>query len=351
LAAALSLVFGACTSSPPASSRTGVAGMGGGGHAGTDAGGATGAAGTTGGAGAGGAGAGGAAGTGQSNDAATSDARTDGTAGTGAAGTGGTNDGGATSTDARDAGSTTADAGDGGAAAPLHVLLIGNSFTIYNDLDVWLQNVASGGTPKILAKRAAVYGMTLQWHWENDAQPAIKGGYATGVPWSHVVLQGYSSEPLNTNGTPAPATSSFQVYAAKLASAAKDVKATPVMFETWAYRACFSEFPSMWGGTPDKMQDGLLAGYTTAAQASGAYLAKIGEGWRAVWTKHPEISLDQIYDADCKHPKVWGTYLAASILYVRLTGHAVPAGSPVPAGMPASVAQTLQAIAQQAGMP
>jgi len=107
----------------------------------------------------------------------------------------------------------------------------------------------------------------------------------------------------------------------------------------------------MWGGTPDKMQDGLLAGYTTAAGASGAYLAKIGEGWRAVWTKHPEISLDQIYDADCKHPKAWGTYLAASVLYVRLTGQAVPAGSPTPPGMPASVAQTLQSIALQAGTP
>ena len=71
------------------------------------------------------------------------------------------------------------------------------------------------------------------------------------------------------------------------------------------------------------MQDGLLAGYTTAANVNGAWLAKVGEAWRTVWTQHPEISLNRIYDADCKHPKEWGTYLAASVIYVRLTGRPV----------------------------
>jgi hypothetical protein len=231
------------------------------------------------------------------------------------------------------------------------VLLIGNSFTIYNDLDVWLHDIAAAGSPQILTKRVAVYGMTLEWHWNNDAQAPIKAGYATGVPWSHVVLQGYSSEPLDTDGSPAPATSSFQVYAAKLAQLVKDQKAMPVMLETWAYRSCFSELTTMWGKTPDKMQDGLLAGYTTAATANGALLAKVGEAWRELRTKHPEISLDDVYDADCKHPKVWGTYLAAATIYVRLTGHAVPAGGKIPAGMPASVAQTMQALALAAGQP
>ena len=92
---------------------------------------------------------------------------------------------------------------------------------------------------KIQTRRLG-HGMTLQWHWENDAQPAIQNGWAAGVPWTHVVLQGYSSEPLNTDGSPAPATSSFQVYTAKLAQAIKTAKATPVMMETWAYRACFA---------------------------------------------------------------------------------------------------------------
>jgi hypothetical protein len=253
-------------------------------------------------------------------------------------------------TDARDAGSS--DAGsDSGAADPLHVLLIGNSFTYYNNLDTWLQDVSAGGAPKILARRLATSGVTLQWHWDTDAQPAIGGGFAAGVPWSHVVLQGYSSEPLNTDGTPAPSTSNFQIYAGKLAQAVKAVNAKPVMFETWAYRTCFAEFPANWGGTPDKMQDGLLAGYTTAANANGAWLAKVGEGWRAIWTTHPEIPLDQMYDADCKHPKEWGTYLAASAIYVRLTGHAVPTASKTPTGMSAQIAQTLQAVALQAGQP
>jgi hypothetical protein len=229
--------------------------------------------------------------------------------------------------------------------------LIGNSFTFYNDLDVMLQNVSAGGTPKILAKRVATGGVTLKWHWDNDAQPAIQGGWAAGVPWSHVVLQGYSSEPLNTDGTPAPANSDFQVYATKLSQAVKAVNATPVFYETWAYRPCFSEFPAMWGGTPDKMQAGLLTAYTTAATTNAAALAKVGEGWRAVWTSHPEISLDKMYDADCKHPAPWGTYLNASIIYVRLTGHAVPTSSGVPADMTPQVAQTLQAIALQVGMP
>jgi hypothetical protein len=234
---------------------------------------------------------------------------------------------------------------------PLRVLLIGNSFTSYNNLEIWLQDVAAGGTPKIQTRRLSTDGMTLRWHWENDARPAIRNGWAAGVPWTHVVLQGYSSEPLNTNGTPANALGDFQFYAGKLAYATKAVKATPVMLETWAYRSCFPELATMWGGTPDKMQDGLLAGYATAASANGAWLAKVGEGWRAVRTKHPEISLDQLYAADCKHPKEWGTYLAASVLYVRLTGHPIPAASKIPTGMSADVAHTLQAIALEIGQP
>lgn len=245
--------------------------------------------------------------------------------------------------------------GSGGApsdpTAPLHVLIIGNSFTFYNDLEVWLQDVAAPGVPTISARRLATPSVTLQWHWDNDAQPAIKDGWQAGVPWSHVVIQGQSTESINDDGTAAASNSSFQTYAAKLVQAVRDVKATPVLEETWAYRACNADFPAKWGGTPDKMQDGLLAGYTLASSNTNAGFAKVGEGWRAVWTSHPEISLDKMYDPDCKHPGAWGTYLAALVLYVRITGHAAPTGGKKPAGMSDAIAQTLQSIALQVGKP
>lgn len=253
------------------------------------------------------------------------------------------------------AGTGGASGGSGGSpndpTAPLHVLIIGNSFTFYNDLEVWLTDVAAPGVPKISARRLATPSVTLKWHWDNDAQPAIKNGWEAGVPWSHVVLQGQSNEAINDDGTAAPANSDFQTYAGKLVQAVKDVNGAPILEETWAYRACNSEFPAKWGGTPDKMQDGLLAGYSSASTNTNAGFAKVGEGWRAVWTSHPEISLDKMYDPDCKHPGAWGTYLAALVLYVRITGHEVPSGGKKPTGMSDEIAQTLQSIALQVGKP
>lgn len=274
---------------------------------------------------------------------------------TGGSASGGAGGGGEATGGGGQGGAGGGSAGSGGApsdpTAPLHVLIIGNSFTFYNDLEVWLQDVAAPGLPTIFARRLATPSVTLKWHWDNDAQPAIKDGWQAGVPWSHVVIQGQSTESINDDGTAAAADSAFQTYAAKLVQAVRDVKGTPVLEETWAYRACNADYPAKWGGTPDKMQDGLLAGYTLASSNTNAGFAKVGEGWRAVWTSHPEISLDKMYDPDCKHPGPWGTYLTALVLYVRITGHAVPSGGKKPAGMSDAIAQTLQSIALQVGKP
>ena len=223
---------------------------------------------------------------------------------------------------------------DAGPFEALHVLFIGNSYIYVNDLPGHVNTLAATAevSPTIDVSEVTVGGATLADHWNGaDAQPAIAKGDNT-----HVVLQGQSVEPIF-----APA--GFQQYGALLADAATAAGAKPVLYETWARKAGDPIYDDpLSGGSPDAMQDGLSAAYEALAKDTGAAVAPVGEAWRVAWTTHPEIEL---YQADGSHPTPSGTYLAACVFYIVLTGHPLAPASAVPADVPAADAATLRQIA------
>jgi hypothetical protein len=223
------------------------------------------------------------------------------------------------------------------AGPTLHVLFIGNSYTYVNDLPgrLHLLALAQADGPAIETTSVTAGATTLQNHW-ND--PNVKNAIAAGGN-DFVVLQGQSVEP-------ALAPTSFQTYAGLLAGAVKAGNAKPVFYETWARKAGSDVYLESWsGGSPDALQDILLAQYAKAATDASAKLAPVGEAFRTIVKTAPQIEL---YDPDGSHPSAAGTYLAACVFYDALTGQTFAATGAVPDGIGAGDAKLLRDAAAQA---
>ena len=228
----------------------------------------------------------------------------------------------------------------GGGPNALNVLFIGNSYTYVNDLPGVLSRIAAtaGTAPSIATAEVVQGGATLQEHWTNGlAQARINERQ-----WTHVVLQGQSSEPLPTSYA------NFAGYAQQFEDLIVDAGARPTLFVTWAYAAGLPDYgqPSfvdyLFG--PAEMQDELTAAYASlSGPPPGGLLACAGEAFRRSLAQYPEIVLQQ---SDFSHPTLAGTYLAACTFYVALTGHPVPPESEVPVGVSAPDAEHLREIAQ-----
>ena len=223
------------------------------------------------------------------------------------------------------------------AGPSLHVLFIGNSYTYVNDLPTRLHllSLAQSDGRVIEVSSVTVGAANLGNHWLN---PAVKSAIAAGGN-DFVVLQGQSIEPIVS-------TKNFHDYGLLLAGAAKDANAIPVFYETWARKSGAPEYLESWsGGSPDAMQDLLLAGYATVTTDSGGKLAPVGEAFRIVWQTQPAIEL---YDPDGSHPSVAGTYLAACVFYDALEGKTFGATGGVPDGLSPSDAAILRDAAAKA---
>lgn len=239
--------------------------------------------------------------------------------------------------DAPAADSSFVDAAVPDAGPPLHVLFLGNSYTYVNDLPNRLHVLASVQTDSrpIEVSSVTVGAATLGNLWLN---PNVKSAIAAGGN-DFVVLQGQSVEPLVS-------AKGFHDYGLLLAGAAKDANAAPVFYETWARKTGAPEYLESWsGGSPDAMQDLLLAGYVAVTKDAGAKLAPVGEAFRIVWQLHPSIEL---YDPDGSHPSAAGTYLAACVFYDALIGTTFVATDGVPDGVSPADAATLRDAAAKA---
>lgn len=241
-----------------------------------------------------------------------------------------------------DAGTKDGAIGNAGDASPLHVLFIGDSYTYVNDLPGMLTSIAatSGTTPLITTDELVQGGSTLEMLWEAGAPEKIQQG-----PWTQVVLQGQSLEPLTS--LPGNDQSTFQTYAKQFGDLIVAAGAQPALLDTWARApgdAIYGPYALGDFACPAEMQDELTIAYAKAATLEPkGLLVCAGEAFEEAIAQHPDIVLQQ---SDFSHPTVAGTYLAASTLYVALTGKPVPEQSAVPAGISASDAATLRDIAR-----
>lgn len=193
--------------------------------------------------------------------------------------------------------------GGGGAAAGSvgprggghRVLFVGNSLTTTNDLPGTLAAIAAAGGDTIEVATVARPNFALIDHLNggSDAVGTIERG-----GWEYVVLQqGPSSLPLNRDTL---------VIATRLFDA--DVR------RAGARTALFMVWPSS-----DRLAyfDDVRASYLLAADAVGGLFLPAGEAWRVAWASDPALPL---YGDDGYHPAPLGTFLAALVMYERITG-------------------------------
>ena len=207
-------------------------------------------------------------------------------------------------------------------AAAGRVLFIGNSLTEANGLPTVVEMLfrQGGGTP--ISTASVVFGgFSLEDHWnQGTAQRRI-----AERGWSIVVLQqGPSSLPDS-----------------QVALREWTVRFNTVIRASGARTALYMVWPE--SNRRDAF-DAVSQSYARAADDVTGMLLPVGEAWRAVWRRDPEVPL---YGPDGFHPTPTATYLAALVLYQQITGRS-PVGLPAAMQMPADRALLLQEAAQEA---
>ena len=185
----------------------------------------------------------------------------------------------------------------------LRVLFIGNSYTHVNKLPEILEQFSAAARfeRQIRCTMATVGGATLERHWNNpDFRELLNSR-----KWDIVVLQEQSLRPIEKP-------EAFWEYARLWGKKIKANGAKPFFYMTWARKA-----------TPKK-QATYTENYRKAARGCGGTVVPVGEAWKVVREKRPEIEL---FTADGSHPSPAGSYLAACVFYAVITGRS-PVGLP-----------------------
>lgn len=210
------------------------------------------------------------------------------------------------------------------------VLFVGNSLTYVNDLPLVVRALsqAAGADSAYRVGMVAFPDYGLEEHW-GDGTAAREIARAA---WDVVVLQQGPSSLESSRAL-------LVTYARRFADLARAAKARPALYAPWP--------------TADRPQDFARSGesYRIAADSARALLFPVGEAWQAAWRRDATLAL---YAADGLHPSPLGTYLAALVIYGRLSGRPVvglPRTLTLETGarldIPAAIAATLQQAAAE----
>jgi hypothetical protein len=174
------------------------------------------------------------------------------------------------------------------------MLFIGNSLTKSNDLPATLTAVGALGGQIITTTTVAYGGYGLEDHWRlGFAQEDIaRGG------WDYVVLQQGPSALESSRESLINVTRMFN-------DVIRAQGARTALLMVWPDTVNFSDFARVGGS------------YLKAAEAVNGLFLPAGLGWIAAWQLN---SILPLYGEDGFHPSPLGTYLAALVIYERITG-------------------------------
>lgn len=174
------------------------------------------------------------------------------------------------------------------------ILFVGNSLTYENDLPRTFADLAAQGGFTIHTSMVAFPNYSLDDHaQQGDAAAAIRSG-----TWTYVVLQQGPSALESSRQALISGARWFQPYA-------RAAGARIVMYQVWPASANAGDFPR------------VAESYRLAAEAVGGVFAPAGAAWITAWASDATLAL---YGPDGFHPSVLGTYLAAAVLFERVTG-------------------------------
>jgi hypothetical protein len=214
---------------------------------------------------------------------------------------------------------------DPGPSKNLRVLFIGNSLTYTNDLPGMVEHLASAVGESTISTESVVFGgYSLEDHWNRgDALRAIdKGG------WDVVVLQqGPSALPESR--------ALLLQYTRMFAERIRAIGARPAMYSVWPELSRIEAW------------DEVTTSYADAARAVDGVLLPAGEALREALRRDSNL---QLFQGDGFHPSALGSYLAALVIYSRLTQRPPTGLAPLTPPMPlsSSTAQILEASAASA---
>jgi hypothetical protein len=174
------------------------------------------------------------------------------------------------------------------------VLFIGNSLTYTNDLPNVLEQIARQGGDSIDAHYVAFPDYAIIDHIFNGAAlDAIKS-----FDWEYVILQqGPSTVQINRD--------SLILWSKMIEPNIRAVGAEPALYMVWPDASRIS------------FMDACRVSYQQAAQAVNGVFMPAGYAWAVAWQADATLPL---YGGDGFHPSVLGTYLAALVMYERVTG-------------------------------
>jgi parallel beta-helix repeat protein len=203
-----------------------------------------------------------------------------------------------------------------------------------NSLDAILERLLRNTVPDADTTRLSGGGLKLSDH----SSRALTAGHSWnttlngGTNWDTLILQDQSQVP----GFPTsnPNWQSSLAGAGVLDGMAEEAGADTVLMMTWGRRDGDSGNPTLYPNYT-VMQDRLEVGYLAYAENLSAadrpaYVAPVGMAFKYI---HDDILgrggnplkvgslFYSLYSTDGSHPSLWGSYLAACVLYATLTGN------------------------------
>jgi hypothetical protein len=183
------------------------------------------------------------------------------------------------------------------AAGGHHVLFIGNSLTYTNDLPGTVVAMATSAGDTIRAASVALPNFAVIDHalGLSNAVDVIKS-----QPWEFVILQ------------QGPTTTLINRDTLIIATKALD----PLVKAQGGKTAQLMSWPS--SDSPHLFPAVRTSSQAAANSVAGGVFIPAGDAWRAALEEDSTIPL---YGADGYHPAPLGTYLAALVIYEKVTGH------------------------------
>jgi hypothetical protein len=193
----------------------------------------------------------------------------------------------------------------------LNVLFVGNSYIYFNNLPDMVDAISISVNGDVIRSSSHTHGgFTLGRHVDDAHIPEILSDEKPGaIKWDQIVLQEQSS--LGTRWTDSEAgilgdVSGFYASTRRLASTISNHGSSTMLYMTWAKK----KFP--------RQSSAIAAAYDTIGEELSIPVAPVGLAWARVRRERPELSL---YSRDGSHPNATGSYLAACVFYVQLTGN------------------------------
>lgn len=180
----------------------------------------------------------------------------------------------------------------------LKVLFIGNSLTFVNDLPATVSGIATADGQRIAYHTTANPGFALVDHLDggSDAVDQVKQG-----GWDFVILQQGPSSLPDSRVLLIDGTQRFDQYI-------RAVGATTALYMVWPDKSRYAFF------------EDVRVSYKLAADTVGGLFLPAGEAWLTAWQVDSTLPF---YGPDNFHPSPLGTYLAALVIYERITGRDV----------------------------